>query len=151
MFDAAEAAFGGVDVLVNNAGIMALSSLADTDDVAFERQVNVNLRAPSTRCAKLRSGCATAGRIINFSSSVVGLLQPTYGVYAGTRAAVEAMTSILAKKLRGRSSKGWRVPVRNGSGPRFTLTKGPRRNSRPPAVKRKPLSPCSATRRPLRL
>jgi NAD(P)-dependent dehydrogenase (short-subunit alcohol dehydrogenase family) len=30
MFDAAEAAFGGVDVLVNNAGIMALSHLADT-------------------------------------------------------------------------------------------------------------------------
>src|SRR6266853_54336 len=44
MFDAAEAAFGGVDVLVNNAGIMPLSSIADTDDVAFERQVDVTLR-----------------------------------------------------------------------------------------------------------
>jgi len=32
----------------------------------------------------------------------VGLLQPTYGVYAATKAAVEAMTSILAKELRGR-------------------------------------------------
>src|SRR6202000_739697 len=38
-----------------------------------------------------------------FSSSVVGLLQPTYGVYAATKAAVEAMTSILAKELRGKN------------------------------------------------
>src|SRR5258708_3011485 len=40
MFDAAEAAFGGVDVLVNNAGIMLLSNIADTDDATFERQMN---------------------------------------------------------------------------------------------------------------
>src|SRR5712671_830373 len=35
MFDAAEAAFGGIDVLVNNAGIMPLSNIADTDDATF--------------------------------------------------------------------------------------------------------------------
>ncbi len=40
-----------------------------------------------------------AGRIVNFSSSVVGLYQPTYGIYAATKAAVEAMTHILAKEL----------------------------------------------------
>jgi len=51
MFDAAEAAFGGIDVLVNNAGIMLLSSLADTDDASFERQVKTS-EARSTRCAK---------------------------------------------------------------------------------------------------
>ena len=48
---------------------------------------------------RLRDG----GRIVNFSSSVTSLLQPTYGVYAATKAAVEAMTSILAKELRGRN------------------------------------------------
>jgi 3-oxoacyl-[acyl-carrier protein] reductase len=42
------------------------------------------------------------GRIINFSSSVIGMSQPTYGIYAGTKAAVEAMTSVLANELRGR-------------------------------------------------
>src|SRR5262245_10712598 len=36
MFDAAEAAFGGVDVLVNNAGIMHPKSLAETDDQSFD-------------------------------------------------------------------------------------------------------------------
>ena len=43
------------------------------------------------------------GRIINFSSSVTGLLQPGYGVCAATKDAVEALTSILAKELRGRA------------------------------------------------
>ena len=60
-------------------------------------------RAPSTRCAKPPRRLRNGGRIVNFSSSVVGLLQPTYGVYAATKAAVEAMTSVLAKELRGRN------------------------------------------------
>src|SRR4051812_31398402 len=103
LFDAAEAAFGGVDVLVNNAGIMTLSNIADTDDAAFERQVNVNLRGTFNTLREAAARLRDGGRIINFSSSVVGLLQPTYGVYAATKAAVEALTSILAKELRGRA------------------------------------------------
>ncbi|SED82927.1 3-oxoacyl-[acyl-carrier protein] reductase [Rhizobiales bacterium GAS191] len=102
MFDAAEAAFGGVDVLVNNAGIMMLSSIADTDDATFDRQVNVNLKGTFNTLREAAKRLRDGGRIVNFSSSVVGLLQPTYGVYAATKAAVEAMTSILAKELRGR-------------------------------------------------
>jgi 3-oxoacyl-[acyl-carrier protein] reductase len=103
MFDAAEAAFGGVDVLINNAGIMALSPIGDTDDAAFERQMNVNLKGTFNTLREAAKRLRDGGRIVNFSSSVVGLLQPTYGVYAATKAAVEAMTSILAKELRGRN------------------------------------------------
>lgn len=99
LFDPAEQAFGGVDVLVNNAGIMQLSPIADTTDEAFERQVAINLggvfRGVREAAQRLREG----GRIVNFSSSVVGLYQPTYGVYAATKAAVEAITHILAKEL----------------------------------------------------
>jgi 3-oxoacyl-[acyl-carrier protein] reductase len=103
MFDATQAEFGGVDVLVNNAGIMSLAPIAETDDASFDRLMNVNLKGTFNT---LREGAARireGGRIINFSSSVVGLLQPTYGVYAATKAAVEAMTSVLAKELRGRA------------------------------------------------
>jgi 3-oxoacyl-[acyl-carrier protein] reductase len=103
MFDAAETAFGGVDILVNNAGIMTLSTIVDTDDAAFDRQVNVNLKGAFNALREAASRIRAGGRIINFSSSVVGLLQPTYGVYAATKAAVEAMTSILAKELRARN------------------------------------------------
>src|SRR6202020_3189664 len=39
MFDAAEAAFGGIDVLVNNAGIMKLARVADSDDAMFDQQI----------------------------------------------------------------------------------------------------------------
>ncbi|MCJ7995984.1 SDR family oxidoreductase [Rhizobium cremeum] len=99
LFDSAEQAFGGVDVLVNNAGIMQLSPIADTTDEAFERQVAINLggvfRGVREAAQRLREG----GRIVNFSSSVVGLYQPAYGVYAATKAAVEAITHILAKEL----------------------------------------------------
>jgi 3-oxoacyl-[acyl-carrier protein] reductase len=103
MFDAAETAFGGVDVLVNNAGIMTLSTIVETNDAAFDRQVNVNLKGTFNTLREAASCIRAGGRIINFSSSVVGLLQPTYGVYAVTKAAVEAMTSILAKELRSRN------------------------------------------------
>jgi 3-oxoacyl-[acyl-carrier protein] reductase len=103
MFDAAEAAFGGVDVLVNNAGIMRLSSIAETDDATFERHMNVNLKGTFNTLREAASRLRPGGRIINFSSSVVALLQPTYGVYAATKAAVETMTTILAKELRGRN------------------------------------------------
>jgi 3-oxoacyl-[acyl-carrier protein] reductase len=103
MFDAAETAFGGVDILVNNAGIMTLSTIVETNDAAFDRQMNVNLKGTFNTLREAARRIRAGGRIINFSSSVVGLLQPTYGVFAATKAAVETMTSILAKELRGRN------------------------------------------------
>jgi 3-oxoacyl-[acyl-carrier protein] reductase len=102
MFDAAEAAFGGVDVLVNNAGIMSLAPLAQSDDAMFDRQIAVNLKGSFNTLREAARRLRDGGRIINFSSSVVGLLQPTYGVYAATKAAIEALTSVLAKEMRGR-------------------------------------------------
>lgn len=103
LFDAAEAAFGGVDVLVNNAGIMTLAAVADTDDAAFDRLIAVNLKGSFNTLREAARRLRPGGRIINFSSSVVGLLQPTYAVYAATKAGVEAMTAVLAKELRGRT------------------------------------------------
>jgi 3-oxoacyl-[acyl-carrier protein] reductase len=103
MFDMVEASFGGVDILVNNAGIMTLSNIGDTDDAAFDRQIAVNLKGTFNMLREAAKRLRNGGRIVNLSSSVVGLLQPTYGVYAATKAAVEAMTAILAKELRGRN------------------------------------------------
>jgi 3-oxoacyl-[acyl-carrier protein] reductase len=102
LFEAAEQAFGGVDVVVNNAGIMTLATIAASDDALFDRHIAVNLKGSFNMMREAATRLRRGGRIINFSSSVVGLLQPTYGVYAGTKAAIEAMTSVLAKELRGR-------------------------------------------------
>ncbi|MBE1527833.1 3-oxoacyl-[acyl-carrier protein] reductase [Sphingopyxis sp. OAS728] len=103
IFDAAQAAFGGIDVLVNNAGIMKLASLADSDDALFDSQVAINLKGSFNTLREAAKRLREGGRIINLSSSVVGLSPATYGVYAATKAGVEAMTHILTKELRGRN------------------------------------------------
>jgi 3-oxoacyl-[acyl-carrier protein] reductase len=103
MFDAVEAAFGGIDVLVNNAGIMMLSSIADSDDTLFERQIAVNLKGTFNTLREAGKRLRNGGRIINFSTSVVGLKLETYGVYAATKAAIETLTAIMSKEMRGRS------------------------------------------------
>ena len=103
MFDSAGTAFGGVHVLINTAGIMNLAPIKDSDDALFDRHVAVNLKGTFNTLREAARRLRDGGRIVNFSSSVTSLLQPTYGVYAATKAAVEAMTSILAKELRGRN------------------------------------------------
>ena len=103
MFDNVEAAFGGVDVLVNNAGIMKLATLAESDDALFDSMVAINLKGTFNTLREAARRLRDGGRIINLSSSVVGLYQPTYAAYAATKAGVEAMTHVLTKELRGRN------------------------------------------------
>jgi 3-oxoacyl-[acyl-carrier protein] reductase len=103
LFDETEKHFGGVDVLVNNAGIMSLSTLADTDDDSVDRQIDINFKGTFNTLRESAKRMRDGGRVVNFSSSVVAMLQPTYGVYAATKAAVEAMTSVFAKEVRGRN------------------------------------------------
>jgi 3-oxoacyl-[acyl-carrier protein] reductase len=103
MFDATERAFGGVDVLVNNAGIMKLAKIADSDDALFDQQIAVNLKGSFNGMREAARRLRDGGRIVNFSTSVVGTKLETYSVYAATKAAVETMTAILAKELRGRN------------------------------------------------
>ena len=103
MFASAETAFGGVDVLINTAGIMNLATIKDSTDDLFDRHIQVNLKGTFNTLREAAGRLRDGGRIVNFSSSVTSRLVPTYGVYAATKAAVEAMTSVLAKELRGRN------------------------------------------------
>ena len=103
MFDAAEAAYGGIDVLVNNAGIMKLAKLADSEDALFDQHIAINLKGTFNTLREAARRLRDGGRIVNFSTSVVGLKTESYGVYAATKAAVETMSAILSKELRGRN------------------------------------------------
>lgn len=103
LFDAAEAVFGGIDVLVSNAGVMSLSPIADSSDELFDRMVSINLRGTFNALREAARRLRDGGRIVNFSTSVIGARLETYGVYAATKAAVEALTAILSRELRGRS------------------------------------------------
>ncbi|WP_050479867.1 SDR family oxidoreductase [Herbaspirillum rhizosphaerae] len=104
LFDQAIAAFGRVDVLVNNAGIMPpkLPMLADTDDATFDRLIAVNLKGSFNTMRAAATRLQQGGRIVNFSTSVIGLAMPGYAVYAATKGAIEVMTNIFAKELRGK-------------------------------------------------
>lgn len=104
LFDAAEAAFGGVDVLVNNAGIMPadLPTLAETDDSTFDRLFAVNVKGTFNTLREAAHRLRPGGRIVNLSTSVIGLAMPGYAVYAATKSAVETFTHIMAKELRGK-------------------------------------------------
>ena len=102
MFDRVEEAYGGVDVLVNNAGMMQLKPLAESDDDLFDRTIAVNLKGTFNGMREAARRMRDGGRVISFSSSVVGVYGPTYGVYAATKAGVEAMTHVLSKELGAR-------------------------------------------------
>ncbi len=101
-FDAVERNFGGIDVVVNTAGIMILGPLADFDLNDLDRMHRTNIRGTfvvnQLAARRVREG----GAIINFSTSVVKLQQPTYAPYAATKGAVEAINLIQARELRGR-------------------------------------------------
>ncbi|UIJ71113.1 SDR family oxidoreductase [Aurantimonas sp. HBX-1] len=99
LFDAAEQAFGGIDVLVNNAGVMHLTPIAEAQDDAFDKTIAVNLKGAFNGLREAGRRFGEGGRIVSFSSSVVGLYQPTYALYAATKAGIEAMTRIAAKEL----------------------------------------------------
>lgn len=104
LFDQAEAAFGGIDIVVNNAGIMqpGLVNVADTDDDLFDRLFAINVKGTFNTLRLAASRLRNGGRIVNFSTSVVGLALPGYAPYAATKSAVETLTRIFAKELRGR-------------------------------------------------
>jgi len=99
LFDITEEAFGPVGILVNNAGLMRNAPLAKASDDDFERHCAVNIGGVFRGMREGAERLQDSGRIVSLSSSVVGLNQPTYGLYTATKSAVEAMTHILAKEL----------------------------------------------------
>ena len=101
-FELAVETFGGVDVVVNSAGIMPLGTVADMDLDTFDRIMRTNARGTFIVSQQAARRLRDGGAIINVSSSVVGLRFPQYGAYAMSKGGVEALTLILARELRGR-------------------------------------------------
>ncbi len=102
LFDTAEAEFGAVDVLINNAGISSMAPLAQVSDSDFQQHVAVNLRGVFNGMREGARRIRDSGRIISLSTSIVGTYLPAHGVYVATKAAVEALTRVLAKELGSR-------------------------------------------------
>ncbi|MFF7315902.1 SDR family oxidoreductase [Streptomyces albogriseolus] len=102
LFDRAEREFGGVDVVVNAAGRLALSPVADLDLSALDEMHRTNIRGAFVVAQQAARRLRPGGSFLGVSTSVVGTQFPAYSAYVASKAAVESMTLILARELRGR-------------------------------------------------
>ncbi|MEV1066054.1 SDR family oxidoreductase [Streptomyces sp. NPDC050263] len=102
LFDTAESTFGGVDVVVHAAGRMNLSPIVDLDLAELDAVHRTNIRGSFVVAQQAARRIRGGGAVITFSTSVVGLAFPGYGAYSASKGAVEALTMILARELRGR-------------------------------------------------
>lgn len=101
-FEAVEAEFGGIDVVVNTAGIMLLSPIAALNLDDLDRMYRTNIRGTFVVSQLAAQRVRSGGAIVNFSTSITRTQFPTYGAYAASKGAVEAMTMVLARELRGK-------------------------------------------------
>ncbi|CAI9416228.1 SDR family oxidoreductase [Nocardioides sp. T2.26MG-1] len=102
MFDTAEQEYGGVDAVVHAAGQMRLAPVAELDLDDLDRTLRVNVRGTFAVAQQAARRLRGPGALVLFSTTVVPLAFPTYGAYSASKGAVEALTPILAKELRGR-------------------------------------------------
>jgi 3-oxoacyl-[acyl-carrier protein] reductase len=102
LFDSAEKTFGGIDVVISNAGIMRLGTFAEMTDADFSRMVDVNQKGSFFVLREAARRVRTGGRIVALSSSITQLRSPTYGPYAATKGAQDLFANVLAKELEGR-------------------------------------------------
>lgn len=91
-----------MDVVVHAAGVMVLGPVATFDLDALDRMHRTNIRGTFVVNQQAARRVRTGGAIINFSTTVTKLALPTYAPYAATKGAVDAISLILAKELRGR-------------------------------------------------
>jgi len=102
LFDAAQKAFGGIDAVVNNAGIMRLAPFATMSDDDYGRMVDINMKGGFNILREAARRVRDGGRIVSTSSSITVMRSPTYGPYAASKAALEIFSNVLAKELSGR-------------------------------------------------
>jgi 3-oxoacyl-[acyl-carrier protein] reductase len=103
LFKEAVGTFGGINVVVNCAGIMHYSPIDRLDLDLFDKVITTNLCGTFVVLGQASRQLSPGGRIIAFSSSVIGMAYATYGPYIASKAGVEGLVRVLANELRGRN------------------------------------------------
>ena len=100
LFSEARRSFGRLDILVNNAGMYEFSPLEGVTEEHFHKHFNVNVLGLlfTTKEAVKQMG-PDGGSIINIGSVASSMRLPNSAVYSASKAAVEAITGVLAKEL----------------------------------------------------
>ncbi|PRD36947.1 UNVERIFIED_CONTAM: Short-chain type dehydrogenase/reductase [Trichonephila clavipes] len=103
LFDYVINTYGKIDVLINNAGIMNFKKIALLDDATIDKVIAINLKGSLYAMREAAKRLEQGGKIINLSSSVIGMKLEGYGIYTASKAAIESLTAILAKELRAKN------------------------------------------------
>ncbi|HEY2626129.1 MAG TPA: glucose 1-dehydrogenase [Candidatus Udaeobacter sp.] len=100
LFAETKKAFGQLDILINNAGVYQFAPLEQVTEDEFHRQFNTNvLGLILTIQQAVQHFGQEGGSVINVSSVASTATPPAAAVYAATKAAVDAITRVLAKEL----------------------------------------------------
>lgn len=103
LFSSAQQAFGRLDAVVSNAGIMDLAPIKTDNVTALDRMMTTNVRGTFLVLAKAAEVLGDGGRIVALSTSVIAKATPGYGPYVASKSAVEGLVHVLANELRGRN------------------------------------------------
>ncbi|MFC4298681.1 SDR family oxidoreductase [Castellaniella hirudinis] len=103
LFSSAQQAFGRLDAVISNAGIMDLAPIKTGNVAALDRMMTTNVRGTFLVLAKAAEVLGDGGRIVALSTSVIAKATPGYGPYLASKSAVEGLMHVLANELRGRN------------------------------------------------
>jgi 3-oxoacyl-[acyl-carrier protein] reductase len=99
MFEQIDRELGRIDILVNCAGVSAVTPLHQLEDAVVEQVLGVNLLGTLYTASEAAKRLPSGGRIVNFASSLVQFPLAGSSVYTGAKAAVRAFTEVWAKEL----------------------------------------------------
>ncbi|RQP26750.1 SDR family oxidoreductase [Piscinibacter terrae] len=103
LFAKTKEAFGRVDAVVTNAGVMKNGLISSMSLADFDQMLAINLRGTFLMMAEAARQLESGGRFIALSSSVIAKSLPTYGPYIASKAGVEGLVKVFANELRGRN------------------------------------------------
>ncbi|MEM6539149.1 MAG: SDR family oxidoreductase [Pseudomonadota bacterium] len=102
IFKATKEAYGRIDIVINNAGLVIKKPFVEVSEDDFDRAFGINTKAAFFTMQEAAKVIEDNGRIINMGTTLLGATTGMYGLYAGSKAPLEDFTRALAKEIGSR-------------------------------------------------
>ncbi|MET9486117.1 SDR family oxidoreductase [Nocardia sp. NPDC006630] len=102
LFEGVVARHGHLDIVVHTPGAVIKKPLADFTDADFDHLIDLNTRSAFNTLRATARHIADNGRYVVLSTTLTSVMTGPYGLYSGSKAAVERMVLALAKEIGGR-------------------------------------------------